>query len=175
MEQYDKRIISKLIKQIASGKVDSLNQLYSLTGKYLLSVALGIVHNRQLAEDILHDSFIKIVENASSFRTPSNGYSWLCSIVRNTALNKLRYEKLRQNADIDDCFNLSSKDDTTALIVNQQLKEVLQKLDEIEQKIIWFKYYNDMTLREISLQLNMPPSTINYIQKRAEEKMKKLL
>ena len=43
-----------------------------------------------MAEDIVQESFIRIVQGIKSYRSGTNGYAWVCRIVRNTAINYVR-------------------------------------------------------------------------------------
>lgn len=104
LSDEDKSEVNHYILLIAEGDTNALRELYRLIGGRLLSVAQGIMRNRQNAEDVLHDSFIKIVRCANQFNRGTNGYAWLCKIVKNTALNKLKSENLRRAENIDDMF-----------------------------------------------------------------------
>lgn len=161
---------------IANGDESSLSDLYQLVGGRLMSVALGIMRDRELAEDVLHDSFIKIVKYSRKFTLNTNGYAWLCKIVRNTALNKIKSEKLRQGEDIDNILDLTDgKDLYNDSIVVGEVREALKCLSSRERTIIWLKYYNDMTVRDIASELNMSKSTVQDCIKAAENKLREKL
>jgi len=168
--------INQLILLIATGDRNALEEFYKSIGGRLFSVALGLMRNRQNAEDVLHDSLIRIVRYAKTFNKGTNGYAWACKIVKNTALNKIKSEGYRQGQNIDCFFHLSSGGDLyeergRAL----DIKSAMQNLSSAERLVIWLKYYNDMTVREISQQTNMKKSTVQDNIKRAEEKLKLLL
>jgi RNA polymerase sigma factor (sigma-70 family) len=59
--------------------------------RYLLGVALRIVRDRALAEDVLHDAFLNLWNRAASF-DPARGAArgWIYTVVRHTALNRIR-------------------------------------------------------------------------------------
>ncbi len=124
----------------------------------------------------MHDSFIKIARCAYQFKRGSNGYAWLCKIVRNTALNKIKRENLRRGADIDSFFNITdgmdmaAKTDTVVTV-----EAAIKTLSKNERTLIWLKYYNDMTVRDIALELKMPKSTVQERIKTAEKKLKEIL
>lgn len=165
-----------LISRVSCGDKFALSAIYDKVGGRLLSVAMGIMRDRSLAEDVLSESFIKIVRFADKFKPGTNSYAWLCSIVRNTALNMLKSRNLHQGADIDSFFSLTDgKDFTvnteTALTVNNALKQ----LKPLQRTVIWLKYFNDMTVREISQELNIAKSTVQDNIKNAEKTLKALL
>lgn len=176
ISDQDKSLVNSYIISIASGDNSALEGLYLLVGGRLLSVAQGIMRNKHNAEDVLQDSFIKIVRYAHQFRGGSNGYGWLCKIVQNTALNKLKSEQLRRADNIDDIFGLSDgKDFYRDSIQSQDIKDALLQLEPKERLVIWLKYYNDMTIREISADTGIKKTTVQDLIKRAEQKLTKLL
>lgn len=173
---YERSRISNLIIYIAGGDEKALAEVYDIAGGRLLSVAMGIMRNINTAQDVLHDSFIKIARCANQFKRGSNGYAWLCKIVRNTALNKIKSENLRRGEDIDSFFNLTDGTDMaekadTVIAVEAAMKTLLPK----ERTLIWLKYYNDMTIRQIASELNIAKSTVQEKIKTAESKLKKAL
>lgn len=168
--------VNTYIHRIAQGEVAALNELYRLLGGRLLSVAQGIMRNKYNAEDVLHDSLIKIVRYAKDFKYATNGYAWLCKIVKNTALNKLKSDNLRRADNIDDIFGLSDgKDFFETRASTLDIKNALLKLDPKERLVIWLKYYNDMTVREVAAETGMKKTTAQDLIKKAEKKLSELL
>lgn len=176
LSDEDRSTINTYILQIAEGDSSALSGLYYLVGGRLLSVAQGIMRNKYNAEDVLHDSFIKIARYAKQFSRGTNGYAWLCKIVKNTALNKLKSEGLRRADNIDDVFGLSDgKDFYEASSCSLDIKSAMLSLEPKERLVIWLKYYNDMTIREIAADTGIKKTTVQDLIKRAEQKLKKIL
>jgi RNA polymerase sigma factor (sigma-70 family) len=172
----ERRELGELIVAIARGDEGALAAVYQRAGGRLLSVAMGLTRDIHSAQDVLHDSFIKVARSAHQFKRGTNGYAWLCKIVKNTAINKIKSENIRRGLDIDSFFNLSDGQDMaeksdTAATVETALKALLPK----ERTVIWLRYYNDMTVREIAAELSMPKSTVHETLKAAEAKLKKAL
>ena len=67
-------------------------------------VARGVVKDSFLAEDVVQDSFLKIVKNIDKYKKGTNAYAWVCKIVRNTALNALKSSLSHPTEDIDEFF-----------------------------------------------------------------------
>ncbi|MDR0856293.1 MAG: sigma-70 family RNA polymerase sigma factor [Clostridiales bacterium] len=165
-----------LIEGVAMGERESLSEIYRLAGGRMLSVAMGYAKSLPFAEDILQDVFIKVAQSAHTFLHGTNGYAWLCTIVRNTALNALRAEKHRRGEDIDSFFSLSDPKDGFGEIENASLvHKAMQALDKEERLMIWLKYFNEMTVREIAAEVNVSKSTVADRIAKAEEKMKRVL
>jgi RNA polymerase sigma-70 factor (ECF subfamily) len=90
--------------KVNHGRADTVESLYVKYSPALLSVCLRYCGNLADAEDVLHDGFIKIIRNLSSFKPRSNGSpeAWMKRIMVNTALNYIRdHAKEKKFLDID--------------------------------------------------------------------------
>jgi RNA polymerase sigma-70 factor (ECF subfamily) len=106
-----------LIKKAISRDSGAIEALYDTYAPKLLAICFRYSGNREDAEDILHDGFIKIIRNIHTFKIKSTGTfeAWMKRIMVNTALNMLRARiKEQKNVDIDpliDRLNFSDQDD----------------------------------------------------------------
>jgi RNA polymerase sigma-70 factor (ECF subfamily) len=175
ISESEKETISLMIPRIAAGDEEALSTVYNIAGGRLLSVAMGITRDLALAEDALSESFIKLVRHASQFKG-GNGYAWICTIVKNTALNLIKSGRNRRHADIDGFFSLSDGKDFTADSLNAlAVEDALKKLTERERLCIWLKYFNDYTVREIAAETGIPKATVQDIIKKAERRLRGFL
>lgn len=162
---------------IREGNEAGVDLLYSFMGKIMFMVARGVVKDACLAEDVVQESFLKIVKNVGRYKAGTNAYSWVCKIVRNTALNALKSSQNRPTEDIDDFFGLSDGTDLEERTTTQLLVEKL--LDSLSppivKKMICMKYFLDMTVREIAKEIGKSKSYVAKEISKAEEFMKKLL
>ena len=173
--ESEKDTINKMIPRISKGDEAALLTVYNTVGGRLLSVAMGITRNLQLAEDALSESFIKLVRHADQFKGGS-GYAWLCAIVKNTALNIIKSNQNKQGLDIDSFFSLSDGKDFTESSVNALAVEAaLKKLTNQERLCIWLKYFNDYTVREIAAETGISKSSVQDIIKRAERNLREFM
>ena len=175
MIEKDGEKLNRLILAVANGFTDCLDGILRLAGGQMMAVALSIV-GRDCAEDVLHDSFIKIVRFAKRYKPGMSPYGWIMKIVRNTALDYLKAKKVKNEVSTDEFFSLSSSDYSPEKRENAiVLEQALKKLDGDERKIIYYIYYLDMTVREIAEELNMSKSAVQRLKDKAEEKLKNLL
>ena len=93
-----------LIKKAIARDVNAIRTLYDCHAPKLLSLCYRYLGNREDAEDILHDGFIKIIQKIHTFRIRTDGglEAWMKRIMVNTALNSLRSRLKEKNLlDID--------------------------------------------------------------------------
>ena len=86
----------------------------------ILSFAYTYMQNRQDAEEILQDSMIAYLLNAPVFANDAHARAWLLSTARNLCLNRLRYNRYRRHADLDETLSerlaAPSKEDHSYLL-----------------------------------------------------------
>lgn len=176
MTDGDKQKLNSLICEVAAGRADSLDGIYYLAGKRMYAAAYVLTGDRPSAEDVVSDSFIKIARFAKRYDGSGDPLGWILKIVRNTALDFLRKRKRRAEVSTEEFFSLT--DDSysperreTAVMMEAALK----KLDESERRVIYYKYYLEMTVREIAAAANLSRSSAQRLIQRAEENLKILL
>ncbi len=176
MTDAEVKQINNLISGVADGDEKSLCELYTLCYKGLFSVAKNITRERAAAEDVIQDVFVKVVRSAKSFKKKDNGYGWLCVITRNTALSYIKKNSLNSFDDIDECFALFDPDTCPEKTDERlEIRSALENLSPPERKLLYLKYYCDMTVREIAAATGAKKSTAAYGILRAEEKLKEFL
>ena len=123
---------------IREGKDAGVDMLYDVLGKNMLAVARGVVGDKFVAEDVVQDSFLKIVRNVNKYKKGTNPCAWALKIVRNTALNTLKAEKNKKTEDIDEFYALASGDDEeekSTTTVREIAKEVGMSKSYVAKKI----------------------------------------
>ncbi len=175
MNSNDEEKLNRLISGVAQGCGQCLDGIYELAGGRMYAVALSVAGKND-AEDVLHDSFIKIARFAKKYRLYTNPYAWLLKIVRNTALDYIRKKNARAEVSTELMFNLSSADYSPEKRENAvMLEEAVKKLEPDERQAIYYAYYMDMTVRETAAVMKCGKSTVQRTLKRAEEKLKLFL
>lgn len=176
MTDGDKRKLNSLLCEVAAGYTDSLDGIYLLAGKRMYAAAYALCGNRQEAEDIVSDSFVKIARFAKKYDGVGDPLGWILKIVRNTALDFLRKRKRRAEVGEENFYyltddNYSPEKREDALLLEQALK----KLDGRERRIIYLKYFSEMTVREIASAEKLSRSAAQRLIEKAEENLKNLL
>lgn len=170
----DKKIqLNNYLTVLKNGNADILDAIYMLVGGRMYALAKSISGSNSDAEDVVHDSLIKIVQKIHKYKDGTNAYAWIMKITRNTALDLLRKKSVRAEENIDEFFNLTEQNydedkKDTAIV----LETAVKKLEENEKKMIYYSYYLDMTVREIAKITGISKSTVARTIEKAEQKLK---
>lgn len=84
-----------ILKQIANGDKLAIKQLYDLYISKVYNIVLSYTQNKEDAEEVTQDVFVKIVRNADKFNGQSQVGTWVYRICVNTALNYIKARKRR--------------------------------------------------------------------------------
>ena len=91
--------IDEAMARLAAGENDALEEIYTQTRKTVYYVALSIVRERMLAEDVMQTTYLKVLANASAYRAGSNARAWIARIAKNEAIGLLRRRKREVSVD----------------------------------------------------------------------------
>ena len=165
----------------ARGERFALRALYEREARWLLGVALRIVRDRALAEDVLQDAFLQIWQYAPSFRPElGSARGWIYTIVRHRALKALREGGGRMEAmDPQDLAGLADarQDQDTAErgLDTERLEHCLQRLDEARRACVVFAFVDGFTHDEIARRLGTPLGTVKSWIRRSLASLKECL
>jgi RNA polymerase sigma-70 factor (ECF subfamily) len=155
-----------LLQRIARGDRAALAALFEAQAGRLLGVALRIVRRRDLAEEVIQDSFVSIWQSAARF-DPARGSArgWLVTIVRNRALNLVRDGARLDLLDPDALAEIGDRrhDALSAyrdLPDSHALRRCLGLLDERKREAILLAYVVGMSHGEVAGQLGAPLGTV---------------
>lgn len=139
--------------------------------KYLYSLCL----NADLAEELTQETFFKAVLKINTFKEDSKITTWLCSIARNLYLN---YRKKQTKIISDDYIlnNLTSVDNIEYNYITKEehkiIKQKIKLLDDISQKVIYFRIYGNMNFKEIGNIFHKSDNWARVTFYRAKNKLK---
>ncbi len=125
------------LSEITTGDSEKLSQLYCSLKRPVFLLALSILGNYALAEDVMQDTFLKIQENASSYRPGTNAKAWVMTITRNLALNMLK-KRGREDLSLDSFIETETggEIDMTGSV---DFTRALSLLEETERCIVTLK------------------------------------
>ena len=151
--------------------------LYSTIKTDVYAFALSKVYNKNDADDILQDTFLRIYENAKLYVPLGKPMAWVFTVELNIINRyfqlKSRYDVLNDETIIHDIVDESNYSKNNE-IQDEYLITLLESLDEFEREVISLHLVSDLKFREIAEMLNKPLSTILSKYNRAIKKMRKI-
>lgn len=170
------------IGQVLEGKINAFSHLVDKHKDKAYNLAFRICANREEAEEIAQDAFLKAYRSLKTFRMKSSFTTWLYRIVYNTAISLVRTRKNRVlsveefPADAVDFLGFSSSEEEAEDDYrNSLINFALQKISEEERGLITLFYYNELDTEEISKITGISRSNIKVRLFRARQKMVEII
>lgn len=148
----------QLIPRIATGDRNAFTKVYEATRSIVYSFGLSILKNKQDAEDIMHDTYIKIFQNAASYQASGKPLAWILTIVKHLSYNRIRDRKPAEN--IDDYALSPGVSETEAADNKMIVDSLIRTLADDERQIVVLHAAGGMKHREIAELLDIPLSTV---------------
>jgi RNA polymerase sigma-70 factor (ECF subfamily) len=162
-KQYPFLNQKEVIRKCKENDYSAQVELYNAYKNMLYNSCFRILKNREDAEDMVHDAFIKGFKKINQVADDVNIGAWLRRIAINTALDKIRKEKntflLEDSEEIDGEIEEIDFDDTEGMSTNF-IKECIHKLKDKYSVILVLYLIEDYNHREIATQLNLKESTV---------------
>jgi RNA polymerase sigma-70 factor, ECF subfamily len=151
-----------LILLIKNRQEQGVSMLYDKYSKALFNAILQVVRAKDIAEEVLQDTFIKVWRNIDSYNVEKGRlYTWLFNIARNTAIDATRSKNFKQKNDHLDASESTENQPTTAINTDTIGVEKLTELLSPEHKIVIdLIYFQGFTQAEVSIYLDIPLGTI---------------
>lgn len=159
--------IKEIIEEIKEKNFDSFDELYNLTNKIIYYIIIQIVKRKEIAEELMQETYLKFIENIHKCDTSYSPKTYLLTIARNLAINEYnKNKKLVLNEEIIDL----KMDETITSNVDLGIIKYLEGMD---QEIVSMHIIGEMKFREIAHVLDKPLGTVLWAYQRAIRKLKK--
>ncbi len=187
-ETHTMKTTRKPVKQPYDGLVSDLRRkdrraiayLYDNYSKALFGVVQRIVNERELAEEVFHDAFVKIYTNIHSYdEQKARLFTWMLNICRNAAIDKLKSKAVKKQARTD------GMDENMEGILNRfsfefntdsiGMYELLEKLHPDYRFVIQKLYFQGYSQQEISKECDIPLGTVKTRTRAALRDLRRLM
>lgn len=164
-----------LVTRVIEGDLDAYGELMTRYEARLLRYATYLIHDSDMAADVVQETFIKTYQNLRGFNASYKFSSWIYRIAHNEAMSALRREKhVDHDADIHE--SATSEEPTIMHVIDETIlrEDLAACLDELEPKyreVLMLQYYEDMKYADIADVLHIPASTVGVWASRAKAKM----
>lgn len=152
----------------ARGERQALHRLYQQEGARLYGVLLRLVREPALAEDLLHDAFLRIWTGAAGFDAQrGSGRGWMFSVTRHLALNALRQRQREVSDDAALEQWVSDAAEFPQRLPSSRLQQCLEKLPADRRACIVHAYVDGFSHAQIARHIDAPLGTVKAWIKRS--------
>lgn len=173
-----------LINAVLAGNTSQYAVLVKRHQRFVFTLAMRFAKNREDAEEVAQDCFVKAYRALGTFKQTSKFTTWLYTITYTTAMTFLRKKRLDTQSINDDenvlqVANSGTDFDAGDLTEKKSnyvyLNQAIDMLLPDDAAIITLFYKGEQSLEEIGLTLNMEPNTIKVKLHRARTRLKEKL
>jgi len=170
----------ELVLLLQNQDQQAFSYLYDNYSAALNGIIYRMVENRELAEDILQEAFVKIWNNFSSYdNNKGRLFTWMLNITRNLTIDTLRSKGYKKQAKIssdeNSVGNLSDEGKVTERFDAMGIRKQLVNLKPDQRSIIDLAYFNGYTQDEISKEMGIPLGTVKTRMRAAIIELRKIL
>jgi RNA polymerase sigma-70 factor (ECF subfamily) len=166
-----------LLQRIRGGDEEALAALYDRHAWFVTAIALRILGDRELAEEVVQDTFLRSWHHIDSY-DPSRGrvVSWLLGIARNRAIDILRSRshqaRRREGNSLSDAMPSDGAEFPDVLALREVMTRAMSILPTDQRQIIELAYYGGLSQSEIARQLGLPLGTVKSRTRSGMEKLR---
>ncbi|MDR2270315.1 MAG: RNA polymerase sigma factor [Sphingobacterium sp.] len=167
------------IRKVLSGDVESYRYFIKTYQDMAFSVALSVVKQEHLAEDVVQEAFIKCYQSLSSFKGKSKFSTWFYRIVVHVAFNSIRYKKLEfvdlKLIDHDQVYDTSILDEIIENERKEMINDALAILSPKESVALRLFYLEELSMDEIREIMGWTLANTKVVLHRARKNMQQIL
>ena len=186
MSSTDPQQLRTLLAAVARKDGPAFRSLYDATSAKLFGFALRILNKRELAEEVLQESFVSIWNNAGGYQAGlAAPMTWMTTIVRNRAFDTLRRTDAAVEIDADtfdkdvmEALESPGPGPLDALRLGADAKALAQcfsRLEGLHRQAIALAFYHDLSHSEVAEQMKLPLGTVKTWVRRGLERLRTCL
>lgn len=169
----------EFVRMAQNGSKNALNILFQQNYKTLYGFLIKLTGDANFSEDLVQETLMKAMIHIKSFKGESKFSSWIIQIALNLYRNELKRNKKFEVINIDENFNLKSKDDIeNTLQVKLQVERALLELQNMsyEKRVTFIlKHYYGYSLEEISSIMKCSDGTVKSRLHNTVKRLKNIL
>lgn len=169
-----------LIIEAQAGDANAFHDLVAMFDGKIMTLAYQLTQNKQDAEDLYQEAFIKAYKNISKFRFQSEFYTWLYRITINTfynmkrKLSKYHFQEPALEGNNDPVSHLSdeSRNPQNDQEIQSAVKNAARNLPLKQRTVFMLKHMQNLKIREIANIMDIGEGTVKKYLFRAMEKLR---
>jgi RNA polymerase sigma factor (sigma-70 family) len=178
----DKLSDQHYINQIIRGDTNVFGVLVDRYKEMIFTLALKMIKNREEAEEVSQDTFIKVFNSLNKFKGDSKFSTWIYKIAYNTCLDRLKKNKKEENTISIDEFSdhlVKTLDNALSALEEKERKQTIQNclnlLSREESFLLTLYYFDDQNLDEIAKIMDINSNNVKVKLFRSRKKLAVIL
>lgn len=169
-----------LVFRCKRGSAKALARIYEKYRRDLLLLAIALLHDTSVAEDVVHDVFVSFVRTIEGFRLTGSLKSYLLTCVANDARNKNKARRRQQNSrpNRQEYAGPSSDEPTKSIMCNEQLQQLSRSMGRLpyeQREVVIMHLHGAMTFRTIAKTQGISENTVKSRYRYALDKLRVIL
>ena len=169
-----------LILRFRHGSQDAFRRIFEIYRDDLLRVAISLLIDKSVAEDLVHETFMQLIKMRSNFKLSGSLRAYLVTCVANRARNANRDRRVispLETGDVSERISTLRRPDEWALCSEQfeRAKAALQELPYAQREAVVLRVQGQLTFKEIAEHLGCSIKTVQSRYRYGLEKLRGLL
>ena len=154
-----------LVRSVAAGEEPALREIYTRLHRFVFTLILRIVRNRETAEELTLDVFHEVWRRAHDYdERGGTVIGWVMNQARSRAIDRVRFDhrkkRTAQVLDAEGPVATSAEEVVDAALRGRVVRKALLSLTAEERRAIETAYFADQSYVEVAATLSVPPGTI---------------
>lgn len=163
------------LRRVARGDEAALAVIYAQFGGPVYSLALRVLGDSALAQEVTQDVFLKVWTNPSAWDANKGQFSsWLLTLTRYTAIDRIRREIRRTGKDVELDENVETQVDDQS-DTPDRLHSLMLHLPKEQREVVELAYFRGLKHTELAERLGLPLGTVKTRLRLGLHKLKGLL
>ncbi len=171
MKSADSTLEKELIRSYLEGNLSSLQKLIKKYENRLFSYIFMLVKDKQLADDIFQETFIKVINTLNSGRYNDEGkfIQWAMRIAHNLVIDHFRkskkvsfVENRYEESDVFENLYVADKSIEDVMVTNQifsDVKKLMDSLPDDQREVLYLRCYAGLSFKDIAEQTEVSINT----------------
>lgn len=149
-----------LIRNLRKGREEAYRQVIEEYGNKLLKTCYLILKDREEAEDVVQETFIKVFKKIDTFKEKSGLYTWIYAIALNISRDRMRMKQDILELKDEWIGNDNVESQVEMNIDKELLRKEIFEMNSLYREVLVLFYFEELSIKEISNLLNEKEGTI---------------
>jgi RNA polymerase sigma-70 factor, ECF subfamily len=158
-----------------AGEASAFTPLVKVHQRMVYSLALRMLSDRQLAEDLAQDVFLQLFRSLSSVESGAHLKFWLRRVTVNKAIDRLRRQPPREGAPLEEAEAIAGDGSHGDPLLERRLRSLIGKLPAAPRAVVLLRFQEDLDPKDIARILNMSLNTVKSHLRRSLQALRERL